>query len=69
MSAPTTTRPPHKPWYAQLYPQVLAAILLGVLLAHFYRQTGEAMKPIGYAFIKLVKMIKMIIAPVFFSPS
>ncbi|MBW6524860.1 dicarboxylate/amino acid:cation symporter [Sphingomonas sp. RHCKR47] len=53
----------HKPWYAQLYLQVLAAILLGVLLGHFYPQTGEAMKPIGDGFIKLVKMI---IAPVIF---
>ena len=59
----TTEPPPHKPWYAQLYLQVLTAILLGVLLGHFYPQTGEAMKPIGDAFIKLVKMI---IAPVIF---
>ena len=55
--------PAHKPWYAQLYLQVLTAILLGVLLGHFYPQTGEAMKPIGDGFIKLVKMI---IAPVIF---
>ena len=51
------------PWYAQLYIQVLIGITLGVLLGHFYPQTGEAMKPIGDAFIKLVKMI---IAPVIF---
>jgi aerobic C4-dicarboxylate transport protein len=55
--------PAHRPWYAQLYLQVLAAILLGVLLGHFHPQTGEAMKPIGDGFIKLVKMI---IAPVIF---
>ena len=53
----------HRPWYAQLYFQVLAAILLGVLLGHFAPATGEAMKPIGDGFIKLVKMI---IAPVIF---
>ena len=52
-----------KPWYAQLYIQVLAAITLGVLLGHFAPATGEAMKPIGDGFIKLVKMI---IAPVIF---
>ncbi len=54
---------PRKPLYAQLYVQVLAAIAVGILLGHFYPQTGEAMKPLGDAFIKLVKMI---IAPVIF---
>ena len=52
-----------RPWYAQLYFQVLVAISAGVLLGHFAPGTGEAMKPIGDAFIKLVKMI---IAPVIF---
>jgi aerobic C4-dicarboxylate transport protein len=42
---------------------VLIAIVAGVLLGHFAPATGEAMKPIGDAFIKLVKMI---IAPVIF---
>ena len=58
-------QPPAAPkrWYAQLYFQVLLAIVAGVLLGHFAPQTGEAMKPIGDAFIKLVKMI---IAPVIF---
>ncbi|WP_427024106.1 dicarboxylate/amino acid:cation symporter [Aureimonas ureilytica] len=54
---------PRKPFYAQLYVQVLAAIAVGILLGHFYPQTGESMKPLGDAFIKLVKMI---IAPVIF---
>ena len=52
-----------KRWYAQLYFQVLTAIVAGVLLGHFAPQTGEAMKPIGDAFIKAVKMV---IAPVIF---
>jgi len=58
-------QPPAAPkrWYAQLYFQVLLAIVAGVLLGHFVPQTGEAMKPIGDAFIKLVKMV---IAPVIF---
>jgi aerobic C4-dicarboxylate transport protein len=55
--------PADKPWYTQLYLQVLIAITAGVLLGHFYPSIGEAMKPIGDAFIKLVKMI---IAPVIF---
>ncbi|MEC9018133.1 MAG: dicarboxylate/amino acid:cation symporter [Pseudomonadota bacterium] len=52
-----------RPWYASLYVQVLTAILAGVLLGHFAPATGEALKPIGDGFIKLVKMI---IAPVIF---
>ena len=45
------------PWYRHLYVQVLIAITLGALLGHFAPGTGEAMKPLGDAFIKLVKMI------------
>ncbi len=47
----------------QLYVQVLAAIVLGAALGHFWPHIGEAMKPFGDGFIKLVKMI---IAPVIF---
>ena len=50
-------------WYQHLYVQVLTAILIGVLLGHFYPAVGEAMKPLGDAFIK---MIKMLIAPIIF---
>ncbi len=50
-------------WWSQAYVQVLAAIVLGVLVGHFAPATGEALKPLGDAFIKLVKMI---IAPVIF---
>jgi aerobic C4-dicarboxylate transport protein len=50
-------------WYQHLYVQVLTAILLGALLGHFYPSLGEAMKPLGDAFIK---MIKMLIAPIIF---
>ena len=60
---PGTTLPAERPWYRHLYVQVLAAILLGVLVGHFDPPTGEALKPLGDAFIKLVKMI---IAPVIF---
>ena len=64
MSHPARPVPPAKrPWYAGLYVQVLVAIVAGVLLGHFYPTTGEALKPLGDAFIKLVKMI---IAPVIF---
>ena len=50
-------------WYRHLYLQVLVAIVLGVALGHFAPATGEALKPLGDAFIKLVKMV---IAPVIF---
>lgn len=52
-----------KPLYKSLYFQVITAIILGVLLGHFFPQTGEAMKPLGDGFIKLIKMI---IAPIIF---
>ena len=53
----------HQPFYRNLYFQVIVAIVLGVLLGHFEPQYGAALKPLGDAFIKLVKMI---IAPVIF---
>ncbi|NEJ80884.1 C4-dicarboxylate transporter DctA [Rhizobium leguminosarum] len=52
-----------KPFYTHLYVQVLAAIAAGILLGHFYPESGTQLKPLGDAFIKLVKMI---IAPVIF---
>ncbi|HPK31165.1 dicarboxylate/amino acid:cation symporter [Ottowia sp.] len=51
------------PWYRILYVQVIVAIVLGILLGQFWPGIGEQMKPLGDAFIKLVKMI---IAPVIF---
>ena len=50
-------------WYRHLYVQVLVAIAAGILIGHFAPQAGEALKPVGDAFIKLVKMV---IAPVIF---
>ena len=52
-----------KPLYKSLYFQVITAIVIGVLLGHFAPATGEAMKPLGDGFIKLIKMI---IAPIIF---
>jgi aerobic C4-dicarboxylate transport protein len=50
-------------WYKHLYVQVLTAIVIGVLLGHFYPTIGTAMKPFGDIFIKLIKML---IAPIIF---
>lgn len=52
-----------KPLYRQLWVHVLVGMALGVLLGHFFPGTGAAMKPLGDAFIKLIKMI---IAPIIF---
>lgn len=52
-----------KPLYKSLYVQVLAAVTIGVLLGHFHPELGAQMKPLGDAFIKLIKMI---IAPIIF---
>jgi aerobic C4-dicarboxylate transport protein len=52
-----------KPLYKSLYVQVLFAVVVGVLLGNFYPAVGTDMKPLGDAFIKLIKMM---IAPIIF---
>ena len=52
-----------KPLYRRLWFQVLIGMTIGVLLGHFDPSRGAAMKPLGDAFIKLIKMI---IAPIIF---
>jgi aerobic C4-dicarboxylate transport protein len=52
-----------KPIYKVLYVQVIAAVLLGILVGHFYPKLGVDLKPLGDGFIKLIKMI---IAPIIF---
>ena len=52
-----------KPIYTVLYFQVICAIICGVTLGYFFPEIGASMKPLGDAFIKLIKMI---IAPVIF---
>ena len=49
--------------YRRLYVQVFFAIICGIIIGHFWPPIGESLKPLGDAFIKLVKMI---IAPVIF---
>jgi len=50
-------------FYTTLYGQVLAATVAGVIVGHFWPAAGAAMKPLGDAFIKLVRMI---ITPIIF---
>ncbi len=52
-----------KPFHKILYVQVLFAIAVGVLLGHYWPTAGVEMKPLGDAFIKLIKMI---IGPIIF---
>ncbi|MGW8704846.1 dicarboxylate/amino acid:cation symporter [Brevundimonas sp. NPDC055814] len=63
MAQDTRAVAPKRALHRQLYVQVLAAIILGGLIGHFAPTTGESFKPLGDAFIKLVKMV---IAPVIF---
>jgi aerobic C4-dicarboxylate transport protein len=54
---------PRQAWWKALYAQVLIAIVVGGALGHFAPDLAVALKPLGDAFIKLVKLI---IAPVIF---
>jgi aerobic C4-dicarboxylate transport protein len=58
----STAPAPHSP-APHLYLQVLIAIGLGIAVGHFFPGFGEALKPLGDGFIKLVRMI---IGPVVF---
>lgn len=46
-----------------LYLQVLTAIIIGIILGHYYPSIASEMKPLGDGFIKLIKML---IAPIIF---
>ncbi|MDI1282238.1 dicarboxylate/amino acid:cation symporter [Brevundimonas sp.] len=52
-----------RPFYLSLYFMVLVAIVSGGLIGHLWPDVGVSLKPLGDAFIKLVKMV---IAPVIF---
>ena len=57
-------QPPAVRWYANLYWQVLIAIALGVTLGYFLPELATRLKPLGDAFVKLIKMM---IAPIIFT--
>ena len=52
-----------RPWYTILYVQVLIAVVIGSLIGRFFPKTGMALKPLGDAFVSLIRMM---IAPVIF---
>lgn len=62
MADPAEGAKPQK-LHQHLYAQVLTAIVIGVVIGHFFPETGAAMKPFGDGFIKLIKML---IAPIIF---
>ena len=49
--------------FRSLYVQVLTAIVIGVLVGHFFPTVGEGLKPLGDGFIKLIKVV---IGPIIF---
>ncbi len=52
-----------KPFYRILYVQVIFAIVIGILIGHFWPNIGQDLKPLGDGFIKLIKMV---IGPIIF---
>jgi aerobic C4-dicarboxylate transport protein len=54
---------PALPLYRHLYAQVIFAVIAGISVGFFFPEFGSSLKPLGDAFVALVKMI---IAPVIF---
>src|SRR6185436_8522807 len=55
----------HKSIFRHLYFQVLLAIVLGAGLGYLFPDFGVKLKPLGDAFIKLIRMV---VAPIIFTP-
>ena len=62
--ATSLTRPAATPLYRQLYVQVLAGVALGALLGFLAPGVALPLKPLGDAFIKLIRML---IEPIVFT--
>lgn len=52
-----------KPWYKNMLVQVILGIVLGVVVGEISPEWGQKMKPLGDAFINLIKLV---IAPIIF---
>ena len=59
-----STSAARRPWYGQLWAQVMTGMAAGVLLGHFAPQVGERLQPLGDAFIKAIRVL---IAPIVFA--
>ena len=53
-----------RPYYSHLYFWVLVGMILGVLTGQFFPKVGGELKPLGDAFIRLIRML---IAPLIFT--
>ncbi|TIT73649.1 MAG: dicarboxylate/amino acid:cation symporter [Mesorhizobium sp.] len=54
---PRAIAAPRKRHFARTYVQVLAAIILGAAIGYFHLETGHSLKPLGDAFVDVVKII------------
>ncbi|MET9797826.1 C4-dicarboxylate transporter DctA [Nocardiopsis alba] len=59
----TDSSPRPRRIYHSLFFQVIVAVILGVLIGHLWPTVGEALRPLGDGFIRLIKML---IAPLIF---
>ena len=62
VAAVSPQRGSRRAWYRQLWVQVVIAMVIGVVLGHFYPEAGQRMQPLGDGFIKLIRMLN---APIF----
>jgi aerobic C4-dicarboxylate transport protein len=58
-----TRRRRARPLYKDLSLQILAAMVLGALVGHYFPESAESLRPLGDLFIRLVRMI---VAPIIF---
>ncbi|TIT56949.1 MAG: dicarboxylate/amino acid:cation symporter [Mesorhizobium sp.] len=54
---PRAIAAPRKRHFARTYVQVLAAMVLGAAIGYLYPETGHSLKPLGDAFVDVVKII------------
>ena len=54
---PAAAKAPKKPFYRNLWGQVVIAIVVAIVLGYLRPDTGVAMRPLGDAFIRLISMI------------
>ncbi len=59
----SSRRSARRPIYKSLFFQVFVAVVAGITVGHFWPGLGADLKPLGDAFIKLIKMV---IAPLIF---
>ncbi len=63
-AAEAATEKPRRWRLPSLYVQVLLGVIAGIVVGRFFPHTGVALKPLGEAFVNLVKML---IAPIVFT--